>query len=484
MRARGIMFQGTGSDVGKSLVVAGLCRLFARRGLRVAPFKAQNMSNNAAVTSEGGEIGRAQWLQALACSIEPSVHMNPVLLKPQSDRTSQVILLGKAVATMGAQEYQSYRSTLMPHVLESYQHLAKNADIILAEGAGSPAEVNLRASDIANMGFARAADCPVILIGDIDRGGVIASIVGTHAVMPDADRAMICGFLINKFRGDAKLFANGAKEIERHTDWPYLGLIPYNHALSQLPQEDSLAMAKPSASKDGAAHIAILTYPHIANFDDLDPLKNEPGVTLTWLRAGDVIPANTDLVILPGSKSTIADLQFVRAQGWDIDLKAHHRRGGRILGICGGYQMLGKTLSDPEGFDGAPATIEGLGFLDTTTLFTNQKTVTPWQGKYNELDVTGFEIHSGVTTGSDCARPVFAPADGARSQDDLVWGTYIHGMFTADAFRTALLSQLGAPASSYHYLQHMQLILDTWADMLEDAIAIEKLLELATPIPA
>ena len=334
------------------------------------------------------------------------------------------------------------------------------------------------------MGFARAANCPVVLIGDLDRGGVIASLVGTHTVLADEDRAMIRGFLINKFRGDPKLFESGVHEIERRTGWPYLGLIPYNHALMQLPQEDSMAMMKADAASSGDTHIVALAYPHLANFDDLDPLKHEPGVRLTWLRAGDALPADANLVILPGSKSTIADLAFVRAQGWDIDLKAHHRRGGRILGICGGYQMLGKTLSDPEGFDGAPATVEGLGFLDISTVFTGQKRVTPWEGTYGDLNVTGFEIHSGISSGNDCARPLFSGPDGARSPDDLIWGTYIHGLFTADDFRKEVLTQLGAKTSNYNYEQHMQQILNDWADVLEESVSIETLLSLATPIPA
>ncbi|MDE3016528.1 MAG: cobyric acid synthase [Pseudomonadota bacterium] len=513
MSARTLMFQGTGSDVGKSLVVAGLCRLFARQGLHVVPFKAQNMSNNAAVTPDGGEIGRAQWLQALASGIVPSVHMNPVLLKPQSDRSSQVIVRGKVAATMSAKDYQAYRPTLMPTVLESYHYLAKNADMVLVEGAGSPAEINLRHGDIANMGFARAVGCPVILIGDIDRGGVIASLAGTHMVLPPEDRAMIRGFLINKFRGDAGLFADGAGEIERYTGWPYLGLIPYNHALSQLPQEDSLALNNSLPPCGGglgrggtinvltrgefpttppfptrgegeeSIHIAILSYPHIANFDDLDPLKNEPGVRLSWCRAGDVLPADASLVILPGSKSTIADLAFIRAQGWDIDLQAHRRRGGRILGICGGFQMLGKTLSDPDGVEDAVATVEGLGLLDIDTVFTSDKTVTPWQGKYSDIEVTGYEIHCGISKGEALARPFFT-SEGARSNDDLVWGTYIHGLFATDNFRRSLLARLGAKPSSYAYGQHMQQILDGWADMLEDAVSIKQLMSLAMPVPA
>ena len=458
MPARAIMFQGTGSDVGKSLLVAGLCRLLARRGLKTMPFKAQNMSNNAAVADDGGEIGRAQWLQALAAGIPPSIHMNPVLLKPQSDKTSQVILHGKVIATMGAKEYQQYRKSLLPQVLESYKILKKNADIVLVEGAGSSAEINLRENDIANMGFARAANCPVALIGDIERGGVIASLVGTHAVLDDADREMIRGFIVNKFRGDASLFNNGAAEILKRTGWQNLGLVPYFFELAKLPQEDSLALSSiirhPSSSD--ALHIVVLHTPHIANFDDIDPLANDPNIRLSWCRAGEVITADADIVILAGSKSTIADLEFIKAQGWHIDLQAHRRRGGRIIGICGGYQMLGKTISDPHGVEGAPATVAGLGMLEVDTILTTEKTV-------RNVSDSGYEIHVGETTGT------------AVSADGLVWGSYIHGSFANDDFRANLFKI----DSSYNYKQHIQKILDDWADILEENINIEQLLALA-----
>ncbi len=481
MKARAIMFQGTGSDVGKSLVVAGLCRLFARKGLRVAPFKAQNMSNNAAVT-EGGEIGRAQWLQALAAGVKSSVHMNPILLKPQSDRSSQVIVRGKVSATMNAQDYQAYRPTLLPQVLESYYQLAKNADIILAEGAGSPAEINLRQGDIANMGFARAAHCPVVLIGDIDRGGVIASIVGTHTVLPPEDRSMIRGFLINKFRGDPALFDKGASEITRYTGWSNLGLIPHHPSLMQLPQEDSLALFSPrNTLRHKGPHIVILTYPHIANFDDLDPLQNEPNIRVTWLREGDVIPTDAALVVLPGSKATIADLAFLRAQGWDKALHEYHQQGGKILGICGGYQMLGALLADPEGIEGAAQEVVGLGLLDISTVFTRNKILAPWQGTYGEHTVTGFEMHCGISEGTACTRPYFA-GEGARSKDNKIWGTYVHGLFVSDDFRRQFLQELGAEPSHYHYYAHIHSILDGWADILEQTIPMETLLSLAMPV--
>ncbi len=461
MTARSLMFQGTGSDVGKSLLVAGLCRLLARRGLRVVPFKAQNMSNNAAVADDGGEIGRAQWLQALAAGITPSVHMNPVLLKPQSDKTSQVIVRGKLTATMGAGEYQNYRKSLLPQVLESYNLLAKDADIVLVEGAGSPAEINLRENDIANMGFARAANIPVVLIGDIERGGVIASLVGTHAVLPEADREMICGFIVNKFRGDASLFASGAAEIEKRTGWQNLGLVPHFAELAKLPQEDSLALSSviPQPSSGDVLNIVVLHTPYIANFDDLDPLSNDPNIRLSWVHSGEVIPANADIVILAGSKSTIADLKFIKAQGWDIDLQAHRRRGGRIIGICGGYQMLGKTISDPHGVEGAPETVAGLSMLDVDTILTTEKTVRNVSG-------TGYEIHVGETTGA------------ATSPDGLVWGSYVHGLFADDEFRRSLMPACSG-MTSYNYKQHIQQILDDWADVLEKNINIEKLIELA-----
>ena len=373
----------------------------------------------------------------------------------------------------------------MQTVMESYQLLASDNDIILVEGAGSAAEVNLRGNDIANMGFARAAKCPVILVGDIDRGGVIASLVGTHTVLCDEDRAMIRGFLINKFRGDASLFASGAAEIETRTGWKNLGLIPYNHGLSLLPQEDSMAIKKqPSTQQPSSVHIVILTTPQIANFDDLDPLKNEPGVKLTWLNAGQALPADATLVILAGSKSTISDLEFIRAQGWDIDLKAHYRRGGHVLGICGGYQMLGRALSDPNGLDGAPASVEGLRLLDITTQFSSEKTVTPWSGSYNGMNVAGYEIHTGISDGEDRKRPVFSGNEGARSSDDRVWGTYVHGLFANDQFRKSYLSRLGLKPSNYAYNAHMQQILDEWADILESAVSIETMLALAAPVQA
>ena len=351
--ARSLMIQGTGSDVGKSLIVAGLTRAYANRGLSVRPFKPQNMSNNAAVTADGGEIGRAQALQARAARVAPSVHMNPLLLKPQSEIGAQVVLHGKILGNARAKEFQAWKPQLMVSVLASYARMRGEADLVLIEGAGSASEINLRPNDIANMGFARAADVPVVLVGDIDRGGVIAQIVGTKAVVDAEDEKLIGGFIVNKFRGDASLFTDGMRFIEARTGWPALGLVPFFADAARLPAEDAMALARRDAPGDGRVVIAVPLLPHIANFDDLDPLKSEPDMRLVFVRRGEPLPV-CDLVLLPGSKATIADLTAFRDNGWDIDLAAHVRRGGRVFGICGGYQMLGRTIDDPGGIEGPP----------------------------------------------------------------------------------------------------------------------------------
>ncbi|MEM6825505.1 MAG: cobyric acid synthase, partial [Pseudomonadota bacterium] len=344
------MIQGTGSNVGKSMLVAGLCRAARARGLRVAPFKPQNMSNNAAVTVDGGEIGRAQALQARACALDPHTDMNPVLLKPESERGAQVVVQGQREATVKARDYADLKPRLMPRVLESFARLDAANDLVLVEGAGSPAEINLREGDIANMGFAEAADLPVVLCGDIDRGGVIAQIVGTKAVISEADMARVRGFLVNKFRGDPRLFDDGYREIEARTGWRGFGVVPWFNEAWRLPAEDAQEIQSGPARQ--GLHIVVLRLSRIANFDDIDPLSQEPGVRLTMLEAGRPIPADADLVIVPGSKSTLGDLTYLRDQSWHVDLLAHHRRGGRVLGICGGYQILGQTISDPAGIEG------------------------------------------------------------------------------------------------------------------------------------
>ncbi len=481
-RTPAVMIQGTGSNVGKSLIVAGLCRLFTNRGLSVRPFKPQNMSNNAAVTADGGEIGRAQALQAMGCKVPLSVHMNPVLLKPETDTGAQVIVQGKRFGTMRAREYGKQKAEFLPKVLESFSQIASEADLVLVEGAGSPAEINLRSGDIANMGFAEAADLPVILCADIDRGGVIASVVGTHAVLEQAERDRIKGFFINRFRGDPSLFDEGMREIETRTEWTGLGVVPWFADAGKLPAEDALGLADGFGS--GGLKIAVPVNSRIANFDDLDPLRLEPDVTLELVQPGDPLPADADVVLLPGSKSTVGDLTFFREQGWDIDLKAHYRRGGHILGVCGGYQMLGKTISDPGGIEGPPGTVEGLGFLDVETVLTPEKATIAATGRHMASDapVSGYEIHIGHTSGPDCERPMMLLSgdrpDGAVSKDGRVAGTYVHGLFTNDAFRSAYLKAFGA-RSNFAYDQSIDRILDDLACHLETVFEPDKIMEIA-----
>lgn len=477
-----LMIQGTGSNVGKSLIVAGLCRLFSNRGLAVRPFKPQNMSNNAAVTDDGGEIGRAQALQALGCRAASSVHMNPVLLKPETDTGAQVIVQGKRFGTMRAREYGKQKKTLLQKVLDSFSTIASDADLVLVEGAGSPAEINLRAGDIANMGFAEAADLPVILCADIDRGGVIASVVGTHAVLEPAEQDRIKGVFINRFRGDPSLFDDGVREIVARTGWRGLGVVPWFADAGKLPAEDALGLE--DGFGQGSLKIVVPVISRIANFDDLDPLRLEPGVTLELVQPGAPLPGDADIVLLPGSKSTVGDLAFFRKQGWDIDLAAHYRRGGQILGVCGGYQMLGKTISDPDGIEGTPGTVDGLGFLDVETVLTPEKSTVYAEGTHegSGAEFSGYEIHIGRTTGADCDRPMMrlndGRAEGAVSADGLVCGTYVHGLFTSDSFRAAFLASLGA-SSGLAYASSIDRILDDLAAHLESVLDIEVMLEIA-----
>ncbi|HEY2110093.1 MAG TPA: cobyric acid synthase, partial [Dongiaceae bacterium] len=375
-RLAAIMFQGTGSDVGKSLIVAGLARAFHAQGLSVRPFKPQNMSNNAAVTADGGEIGRAQALQARACGVAPSVHMNPVLLKPQSETGAQVVIQGKVWGNAKAAAWLSLNTTFLPRALESFAAVSKGADLVLVEGAGSPAEANLRAGDIANMGFAEAADLPVVLIGDIDRGGVIASILGTVMLLEESERRRLKGYVINKLRGDARLFDGGLAIITSRSNLPSLGVLPFFPAAARLPAEDSVSLAAtPTAGEHRPIRIAVPLLGRIANFDDLDPLLAEPDVALEMVPPGRALPGDADLIILPGSKATIADLAELRAEGWDIDVAAHLRRGGQVFGICGGYQMLGRRLEDPQGVEGPAGGVAGLGLLDLATEMTGDKTL-------------------------------------------------------------------------------------------------------------
>jgi adenosylcobyric acid synthase len=486
MTASAVMLMGTGSDVGKSLIAAGLCRLLSNRGMKVVPFKPQNMSNNAAVTIEAGEIGRAQALQARAARVAPSVHMNPVLLKPETDRGAQVIVQGKRSATLSAREYFASRAIYLTAIMESFERLAQDADFVIVEGAGSPAEVNLRQGDLANMGFAEAADLPAILIGDIHRGGVIASIAGTFAVLEGKDRARLKAFLINNFHGDHGLFSEGTRVIERAAGVPNLGVVPHFPQAMNLPAEDALALDRQAQAGHGTFRIAIPRLPRIANFDDLDPLRLERNVDLRMVQPGSPLPV-CDLVIVPGSKSTVSDLAAIRRQGWDIDILAHARRNGAVLGLCGGYQMLGKAIHDPKGLEGDAGSVSGLGLLDVETTLLPDKTLSEANAVHaaTGINMSGYEIHLGETTGSDCVRP-FAKIgdrpDGAVSANGRIMGTYLHGCFSSDAFRNSFLKQCGASPGNLEFDVIIEATLDELAAHLEQHIDIAKLLSIAEPV--
>ena len=477
-----VMLQGTGSDVGKSVLVAGLCRALANRGLRVRPFKPQNMSNNAAVTAEGGEIGRAQATQALACRVPAHVDMNPVLLKPQGDRTSQLIVHGQVRGTLAARNWREGRAGLMGDVLASYRRLRSEADIVVVEGAGSPAEINLRAGDIANMGFARAAEVPVVLVGDIDRGGVIASLVGTHAVIAPQDAALIRGFLVNKFRGDPALFADGVTAVAARTGWTGLGIIPWLAAARRLPSEDAVALERGTARNHARHVIACPITPRIANFDDLDPLRLEPDVDLVMVPPGQPLP-DAAMIVLAGSKAARADLESLRHEGWDIDIMAHVRRGRPVLGLCGGYQMLGRSVSDPAGIEGPAGTTPGLALLDVDTVLGGDKTVRQVGGEALGARFSGYEIHLGRTTGPDVARPLGRLDDGtpegAMRADGLVAGSYVHGLLGEAAQRRAWLSRIGAAGSGVDHAADVDAALNDIADQLEQFVDMDTLIALA-----
>ena len=481
------MFQGTGSDVGKSLIVAGLSRAFSRQGLKVRPFKPQNMSNNAAVTADGGEIGRAQALQARACGVAPSVHMNPVLLKPQSEIGAQVVIQGRMQCTMKAAEWQEQKSQFLSRVLESFAFMEGEADLVLVEGAGSPAEVNLRRGDIANMGFAEAADLPVALIGDIDRGGVIASLLGTVELLDESERQRLRGFIVNKFRGDARLFDEGLAIAERRTGLASLGVLPYFPEARRLPAEDAQSLnGAHHASKTAAIRIAAPQFARIANFDDLDPLLAEDDVDVEIVPSGKALPGGADLIILPGSKSTIADLAQLRAEGWDVDIAAHLRRGGFVLGLCAGYQMLGKTLADPAGIEGPAGSIAGLGLLDVSTEMTDDKTLSAASGRHvaSGTALRGYEMHIGRTTGPARERPFLifddGRAEGAQSADGRIAGCYLHGLFASDSFRHAFLSSIRRRAESgLTYETTVDRVLDRLADHCIAHLNLPRILEAA-----
>lgn len=486
--ARALMFQGTGSDVGKSLIVAGLARAFVRRGLAVRPFKPQNMSNNAAVTPDGGEIGRAQALQARACGVAPSIDMNPVLLKPESEAGAQLVVQGRVEGRLGARDYQRWKGRLLPRVLESFCRLAGQADLLLVEGAGSASETNLRAGDIANMGFAEAADIPVVLIADIERGGAIASLVGTWALLDTREKARLKGYLVNKFRGDPTLFSGGIETIGRETGLPCLGIVPYFAEARRLPAEDSLALDAAPSAEERAIKVVVPRLPRLSNFDDLDPLIAEPDVAVVFVECGTALPGDADLVVLPGSKATIADLADLRSEGWDIDIASHLRRGGWLLGLCGGFQMLGRRLADPEGIEGTPQEVEGLGLLELDTLLGGDKRLSEVVGRdaVSGEAVRGYEMHLGRTTGPGLDSPFLildGRSEGAVSADGRVAGCYLHGLFAADGFRHAFLSRIrDRHHSGLAYERGIEDTLDRLAAHLKRHLDLDRLLALADPV--
>lgn len=485
MATPALMLQGTGSDVGKSVIVAGLARAFRNRGLRVKPFKPQNMSNNAAVTADGGEIGRAQALQARAAGVAPTADMNPVLLKPQAERMAQVIVGGRMQNAVSARDYHHMKPALLPRVLESFARLEADADLVLVEGAGSAAEVNLREYDIANMGFALAAKVPVALVGDIDRGGVIAQLVGTHALLAPDERACIKGYVVNKFRGDPGLFADALAILRARLGVGCFGVLPWFQKAHELPAEDSMALrgiAKPA--RPGTVTIAVPLLSHIANFDDLDPLRAEREVALDLVSPGRPLPL-CELILLPGSKATLADLAALREEGWDIDIKAHVRRGGRVLGLCAGYQMLGRAVRDPHGIEGAPGEAEGLGLLDVETELAAEKRLVGGSGieVASGMKVAGYEMHVGRTAGPDTRRPMLqleTGADGAVSRDGRVAGCHLHGLFESNAFRRAFLERLGGQADpALDNAARIESALDALARHLETHLDLDAMLEAA-----
>lgn len=485
MAMKAIMIQGTGSDVGKSLIVAGLCRLARNRGVRVAPFKAQNMSNQAAVCPEGGEIGRAQALQAMAAGVEPRTDFNPVLLKPQSDRQSQVIVHGRPARSLGASDFRGYGETLFPAIKESLERLAKEYDLLIVEGAGSPAEVNLRPRDIANMGFATKADVPVCIVGDIDRGGVIAAFVGTHAVLDEADRKQVCGFIVNKFRGDPVLFEDGLAVVRQRTGWRCFGMVRWLDSAAILPAEDATSLRSERSHPGGRLRVVAPVLSRISNSDDLDALRLETEVDFSFVHPGSAIPRNADAIVLCGTKSTVSEIEFLRSQGWHHDIISHARNGGYVLGICGGFQMLGHHVRDPDGVDGSPAEARGLGLLEISTEMVQQKTVRRSTGRcvISGTPVCGYEIHAGVTAGPGLQNPLLqmeSGPDGARSENGRIEGTYLHGLLANDDYRREWLGRLGArPDSSITYLTEVDTALDEVADALALDIDVDGLLACA-----
>lgn len=474
-----LMVQGTTSDAGKSVLVAGLCRVLARKGVKVAPFKPQNMALNSAVTADGGEIGRAQAVQALAANLEPSVHMNPVLLKPNSDMGAQVIFQGKATTTVDAIGYQSYKQVAMPVVMDSFNQLQSEFDCIVIEGAGSPAEINLRENDIANMGFAEQADVPVIIIADIDRGGVFAHLYGTLALLSEQEQQRVKGFVINRFRGDIGLLQSGLDWLEQKTGIPVIGVLPYLHGFD-LEAEDAINAAQVVAEK-AKLNVKVPVLPRISNHTDFDTLRQNPDINLTFVGKGERLDG-ADLIILPGSKSVRNDLDYLRSQGWDRQIERHLRYGGKVMGICGGYQMLGEWIHDPLAIESAAGSTQGLGFLNAHTTLASEKTLTNVSGTLTlddqTLSISGYEIHAGITE-VNASQPITLNTntlDGAISDCNQVFGTYLHGIFDDSSAVTAVARWVGIDdIAQVDHRQNQQDAIDRIADAIEQHLDLNKL---------
>ena len=483
MTANTLMVQGTTSDAGKSTLVAALCRVFARQGVAVVPFKPQNMALNSAVTADGGEIGRAQALQAAAAGLEPVVDMNPVLLKPTTDVGAQVIIHGKVRHQMNAVEYHEYKTLAMNAVLESHQRLQQQYELILVEGAGSPAEINLRDRDIANMGFAEEVDCPVILVADIDKGGVFAHLVGTLALLSESEQARIKGFVINRFRGDIALLQPGLDWLEDYTGKPVLGVLPYLHGL-HIDGEDGINPLDASSKEQQALKVVVPVLPRISNHTDFDPLRLHPQVDFHYVGPGEFFP-EADLIILPGSKNTIADLRWLKQQGWEKAIQKHLRYGGKLLGICGGFQMLGQRLIDDLGIEGAPSDEAGLGWLDMETQLLPDKQLKRREGilLHGSAPCVGYEIHAGISNGPALEWPLVqfdsGEYDGACSEDGQIIGTYLHGLFDTESAIESVLKWAGlAQVAMFDYNQERERQINRLADATEQHLDMDRIRSL------
>lgn len=486
---KSIVILGTMSSAGKSLIVTGLCRIFARKGIKVAPFKAQNMSNNAAVCKDGGEIGRAQYLQAIACKIEPTVDMNPVLLKPEGNSKSQVIVRGKVWNSLNAKNYYERKRYLWNVVVESLEKLKSEHELVIVEGAGSPVELNLKQNDIVNMAIAKYLNAPTYIVGDIDRGGIFAQLLGTYWLLEEEEKKLVKGFIVNKFRGDINLFKDGIGIIQEKSGAPVVGIVPYINDLI-LPEEDAATIDDFIHSHGKKIDICVISYPHISNFDDFDALKMHKEVNLRFVRKIEEF-GTPDLVILPGSKNTISDLIWLREVGFDAVLRRHVENGGRLIGICGGYQMLGKKIHDPQNMESDTSEIDGLGFLNTLTVLKTNKTTRQITvkmvkniGFFTEETLEGYEIHLGQTEFLDSNHGIFeiivgnqVITDGAFDDGFKVWGTYIHGIFNNDGFRNSFLKSLGIEVEELSYKELLNKSIDLLADVMEKSIDVQKIME-------